>query len=152
MFLLLWAKTNLNYSSEIRFVCADDQTETKVELLDMLPCHPIFKWTSFQVCQSFPRKNGLVKTTMQQQQQQRGGSSSFWSLSVFVIICVMISVFVFRKPEHRERVSQVYRWAKIKLRRGSSSGEDRSLLVENVVTIPAFGSLEVDDDDDLIIA
>ena len=142
--------TPMNYSAEIRFVCDPSTREAKLELVDRLPCHPIFRWTSDQICQTFTNPDD-------QSHFINSNHSSSWTWPFLVILLVgLIGLSVFlRKPENRERVRDKYVWLKVQYctRRRP---EDRNLLVENNVTIPAFGTsfgtLEVEDDDDLIIA
>ena len=133
--------TSMTYSAEIRFVCDPSRSST-LELLDRLPCHPIFRWTSAQICASFT-----------QHEQKPHFVHSNWTWTFFVILFIGIiglSVFL-RKPQNRERVRDKYVWFKVQYF-SRRRNEDRNLLVENNVTIPAFGTLEVEDDDDLIIA
>ena len=58
---------------------------------------------------------------------------------------------VLRKPQNREKARDAYIWLKVKLFHRRRR-EDTNLLVGSNVIIPAFGSLEVEDDEDLIIA
>ena len=135
---------NMNYSAEIRFVCNPSTKDSALELLDRLPCHTIFRWTSAQICKTF---------TNHDQSHYVNSNKSSWTWTFFVILIVGIigSIIVLRKPQNRERVRDKYVWFKVQYC-SRRRNDDRNLLVENNVTIPAFGTLEVDDDDDLIIA
>ena len=138
---------NMTYSSEIRFVCDDSSSASQgLELLDDLPCHPIFLWTSSQVCGALTQNDPNAGHYLNSK-----NSSSVWTI-VILGIGVIFVVFFLRKPQNRERVHDKIVWLRVLCLRRRRRNEDRNLLVENNVTIPTFGTLEVDDDDDLIIA
>ena len=138
---LKWMK----YSAEIHFVCDENAKEAKIELLQELPCHPIFKWLTSKICPAFISSRPMIHPYI-------GGSSSssFWTLSIVFILALIVIAMVMKKPFYRERAKDAFVWMKIKL--FHRRREDTNLLVDSNVIIPAFGTLEVDDDEDLIIA
>ena len=138
---LKWMK----YSSEIHFVCDENAKEAKIELLQELPCHPIFKWRTSKICAAF-----LSRPMIHPYIGGGSSSSSFWTISIVFILALVVIAMVMKKPFYRERAKDVFVWMKVKL--FHRRREDTNLLVDSNVIIPAFGTLEVDDDEDLIIA
>jgi hypothetical protein len=136
---------DLEYSAEIRFVCADNKSINSLELIDELPCHPIFKWTDPKICKPL-----VVPFRPSPSSLSSSSSSSYWGIVLIVVVCVVGGVYL-RKPQNRERAHETLVWMRVSMCQRRRR-EDRNLLVESNVNIPTFGSLEVEDDDDLIIA
>ena len=132
---------NMTYSSEIRFLCDDEDT---LELLDDLPCHPIFRWKSSKVCSYFVKSPEQSKPTF-----HRVEKMTF--ILLILLISIIVVVFFVKNPQHRERVHEKIVWMRVWCLRQRNRQEDRNLLVNHNVTIPTF-DIQEEDDDDLIIA
>ena len=156
------------YSSEIRVICnqenvdnKNDAKESKIELVDELPCHPIFKMTTFQICSAFEYDDDDSKTetssssgawSSSHSTSSSSSRSSFWTVSIVFIVGLLVGAIVLKKPQYREKARDGLIWLKVKLFHRRRREDRTNLLVSSNVIIPAFGTLEVDDDEDLIIA
>ena len=136
-----YADINMTYSSEIRFLCDDEDT---LELLDDLPCHPIFRWKSSKVCSYFVKSPEQSKPTF-----HRVEKMTF--ILLILLISIIVVVFFVKNPQHRERVHEKIVWMRVWCLRQRNRQDDRNLLVNHNVTIPTF-DIQEEDDDDLIIA
>ena len=146
------------YSSEIRVICNQkDAKESKIELVDELPCHPIFKMTTFQICTAFEYDDSKTETSSSSgawssSHSTSSSRSSFWTVSIVFIVGLLVGAIVLKKPQYREKARDGLIWLKVKLFHRRRREDRTNLLVSSNVIIPAFGTLEVDDDEDLIIA
>ena len=78
--------------------------------------------------------------------------SSFWTVSIVFVVSLLVGAIVLKKPQYREKARDGLFWLKVKLFHRRRREDRTNLLVSSNVIIPAFGTLEVDDDEDLIIA
>ena len=163
------------YSSEIRIICNEEKKDddkhndakkesTKIELVDELPCHPIFKMTTFQICSAFEYDDSKIKKetisgsgkwSASHSKSSSSSRSSFWTVSIVFVVSLLVGAIVLKKPQYREKARDGFIWLKVKLfhhRRRRDYLDRTNLLVSSNVIIPTFGTLEVDDDEDLIIA
>ena len=156
------------FSSEIRVKCNDKEVddknakkESKIELVDELPCHPIFKMSTSQICSAFvyddddsKSKKGTTSAGAWSSHSTSSSSSrsSFWTVSIVFVVSLLVGAIVLKKPQYREKARDGLIWLKVKLFHRRRREDRTNLLVSSNVIIPAFGTLEVDDDEDLIIA
>ena len=156
------------FSSEIRVICNDEEVddknakkESKIELVDELPCHPIFKMSTSQICSAFvyddddsKSKKGTTSAGAWSSHSTSSSSSrsSFWTVSIVFVVSLLVGAIVLKKPQYREKARDGLIWLKVKLFHRRRREDRTNLLVSSNVIIPAFGTLEVDDDEDLIIA
>ena len=156
------------FSSEIRVKCNDKEfddknakKESKIELVDELPCHPIFKMSTSQICSAFvyddddsKSKKGTTSAGAWSSHSTSSSSSrsSFWTVSIVFVVSLLVGAIVLKKPQYREKARDGLIWLKVKLFHRRRREDRTNLLVSSNVIIPAFGTLEVDDDEDLIIA
>ena len=156
------------FSSEIRVICNEEEVddknakkESKIELVDELPCHPIFKMSTSQICSAFvyddddsKSKKGTTSAGAWSSHSTSSSSSrsSFWTVSIVFVVSLLVGAIVLKKPQYREKARDGLIWLKVKLFHRRRREDRTNLLVSSNVIIPAFGTLEVDDDEDLIIA
>ena len=156
------------FSSEIRVICNDEEVddknakkESKIELVDELPCHPIFKMITSQICSAFvyddddsKSKKGTTSAGAWSSHSTSSSSSrsSFWTVSIVFVVSLLVGAIVLKKPQYREKARDGLFWLKVILFHRRRREDRTNLLVSSNVIIPAFGTLEVDDDEDLIIA
>lgn len=132
-----------NYSAEVRFQCDQNVADANSvpRLVANFPCHPIFRWRTRAVC-----TGTSAKLTMGQAQNKT--DTPLWGVAVVLLIAGTVVMVLVKKPQYRVKCRLAADWARQKLTRGRD--DDRSMLVQSNVNIPAFGSIE--DDDELILA
>ena len=136
--------------AEVHFVCDKTVRETKLEMLREYACHPIFEWRSAQACPAFDQDLVIAKNS---QSIRVATSNLSWLVNIFLVAFVIGLIFHLRKPQNRERLQESCLKLKSKICCLQKRNEDTARLVEHNVTIPTFGGLHVDeDDDDLILA
>lgn len=141
-----------SYSSEIRFACDREAKNDAIEVLDVLPCHYILKWTTPNICQSFTKKPSMSTSGEAEEPSAGSASTSVSGVVITILFLALVGFLLYFKPQNRERAHDALVWLKTSVCLRRRPREDRSFLIESNVNIPAFGSLEVEDDDDLIIA
>lgn len=130
-----------SFGAEIRFICdIESKREPHVYLAYDLPCYPIFVWKTYKTCgvdiNKHHSENWLAK---------------IWPLVLFLAFGLGL-IYLLKDPWRREKTLNFLTNFKTKLCQRRQQ-EDHNILIENNVTIPTLGALEVmDEDDDLILA
>ena len=132
--------------------------EFEAALPENIPCHFIFKWTSYQVCPSFAKEH----QTEPLEKLPTNTKKTTRSKTGLVLIVLLFSVSVFgafylRLPENRERLHENLRRVRNQMCQRNQDEQEHTLLFQSNVNIPTFGDQinrfgDLDDDEDLIIA
>lgn len=160
-----------NRTAEIRLVCDMSLTSCTgypVYEFGGLPCHDVFKWRTKLVCPDAqlecPKETGGGSAFQWQNNSRSPHTLAAWSLLLaFVATVTMALAFVGRRYGlHRHhnvvgrRLSEAAGWVSRQwghIRTGQSATvDDDHFLISGDIQVPTFGSLQQEDDEDLILA
>ena len=143
-----------NQTAEVRFICdkSVDSCQGYPALKFSLPCHDVFEWKTKLVCEDAheecPSNAAVIRP------KKKAKTTSFAFLWGLLFLFVTYAGFVgYTRVYYRSPVSDFASWMRRifgNIRTGVA--DDDQFLIPGDIQVPTFGSLNDEDDDELILA